>query len=93
MRLWQKPSELVEHRCHLVAICYVSDPHQAYRENIQKYAKEDQRVWEDLHHGILVGTEKFVKKIKQRYLPDIPHSELPSQKRLVKDVNIDILNH
>ena len=67
----------------------VSDPHHAYRANIQKYAKEEQRAWEDLHHGIFVGTEKFVKKIKKRYLPDIPHAELPSQKRVVKDVNIE----
>ena len=67
----------------------VSDPHQAYRENIQNYAKEEQRVWEDLRHGIFVGTEKFLQKIKKRYLPNIPHSELPSQKRLVRDVDID----
>jgi len=38
------------------------DQHQAYRENMQKYAKEEHRVWEDLRHGIFVGTEKFVKK-------------------------------
>ncbi len=37
----------------------VKDPHQAYRENMQKYSKEDKRVWEDLRHGIFVGTEKF----------------------------------
>jgi REP element-mobilizing transposase RayT len=67
----------------------VSDPHQAYREEMQRYSKEEQRVWEDLRHGIFVGTEKFVKKIKKRYLPDIPHAELPSQKRLGKDVDID----
>lgn len=67
----------------------VKDPHQAYRENIQKYSKEEQRVWEDLRHGIFVGTEKFVEKIKKRYLPAIPHAELPSQKRVIKDVNLD----
>ncbi len=66
-----------------------SDPHQAYREEMQRYSKEEQRVWEDLRHGIFVGTEKFVKKIKKRYLPDIPHAELPSQKLLEKDVDID----
>ena len=42
----------------------VKDPHQAYRENIQKYSKEEQRAWEDLRHGIFVGTEKFVKQLK-----------------------------
>jgi hypothetical protein len=67
----------------------VKDHHRAYRENMQKYSREEQRVWEDLRHGIFVGTEKFVKKIKKRYLPDIPHAELPSQKRAVKDVNIE----
>ena len=26
---------------------------------------EEHRTWEDLHHGIFMGTEKFVKKIKK----------------------------
>ena len=65
------------------------DTHRAYRENIQKYAKEEQRAWEDLRHGIFVGTEKFVKKIKKHHLPDLPHAELPSQKRVVKDIDIE----
>jgi REP element-mobilizing transposase RayT len=67
----------------------VKDQHQAYRENMQKYSKEEQRVWEDLRHGIFVGTEKFVKKINKRYLPNIPHAELPSQKHVIRDVNIE----
>jgi hypothetical protein len=67
----------------------VKDQHQAYRENMQKYTKEEQRVWEDLRHGIFLGTEKFVKKIKKRYLPDIPHAELPHQKRVIKDINVE----
>ena len=72
----------------------VEDIHQAYRESMQKYSKEDRRTWEDLRHGIFVGTEKFVKKIKKRYLPDIPHSELPHQKRVIKSVNLDkVLSH
>lgn len=69
----------------------VEDQHQAYRENIQKYSKEEQRVWENLRHGIFVGTEKFVRKIKKRYLPGVPHAELPHQKQIIKDVNIDMV--
>jgi putative transposase len=65
------------------------DNHQAYRESMQKYSKEEQRIWEDLRHGIFVGTEKFVKKIKKRYLPDIPHTELPDQKQVTKSINLD----
>ncbi|MHC4459371.1 MAG: transposase [Planctomycetota bacterium] len=67
----------------------VKDPHQAYRQNMQKYSKQEQQVWEDLRHGIFVGTEKFVKRIKKRYLPDIPHAELPHQKRVIKGANIE----
>jgi hypothetical protein len=67
----------------------VKDKHQAYREFMQKYSKEEHRTWEDLRHGIFVGTEKFVKKIKKRYLPDIPHTELPDQKQVTKSVNLD----
>jgi len=73
----------------LTQLMNVKDQHHAYRENMQRYSKEEQRVWEDLRHGIFVGTEKFVKKIKKRYLPDIPHAELPSQKQAVRDVNIE----
>ena len=67
----------------------VKDQQHAYRDNIQKYSKKEQRVWEDLRHGIFIGTEKFVKKIKKRYLPDMPHAELPHQKQVIKDVNIE----
>ncbi len=67
----------------------VKDRHQAYRGYIQKYYKEEQRVWQDLRHGIFVGTEKFVKKIKMRHLPDKPHAELPHQKRVTNDVKIE----
>ena len=67
----------------------VQDANLAYREAVQKYAKEEQRVWEDLRHGIFVGTERFVKKLKKRYLPDIPHAELPAQRRVVKDRNLE----
>jgi putative transposase len=67
----------------------VKDPHRAYREKMQKYSKEEQRVWEDLRHEIFLGTDKFVKKIKKRYLPDSPHAEMPHQKQVIKDVKID----
>jgi hypothetical protein len=39
--------------------------------------------------GIFIGTEKFVKKIKKRYLPDIPHAESPSQKQAIRDLNFE----
>jgi len=56
------------------------DRNQAYRENIQKYAKEESRVWEDLQHGIILGSERFVESIKERFLPEVPHREIPHQR-------------
>ena len=68
----------------------VKDRHQAYRGNIQKYSKEEQGGGKICGTGYLSGTEKFVKKIKMRYLPDKPHAELPHQKRVMNDVKIEI---
>jgi len=67
----------------------VKDQCRAYRKAMQKYSKEEQRTWEDLRHGIFVGTEKFVKKIKKQYLPDVPHAELPHQRRVAKNINLE----
>jgi putative transposase len=33
----------------------VDNVHKAYRENAQKYSREEQRLWEDLRHGIFLG--------------------------------------
>ena len=65
------------------------DKHRAYRDRTQKYAEEEQRTWEDLRHGIFVGTENFVTGIKERFLPDIPHNEMPDQKSIFKDDNLE----
>jgi len=67
----------------------VEDKHRAYRENAQSYSKEEQRIWEDLRHGIFLGTKKFTEKIKKRYLLDAPHAEIPSQKQLIKNLDPD----
>lgn len=64
-----------------------ADKHLAYREGAQKYSKEEQRVWEDLRHGVFLGTKKFVQKIKKRYLPDIPDGEIPHQRQLSKGID------
>jgi chromosomal replication initiation ATPase DnaA len=66
-----------------------NDKHRAYRDRVQKYASEEQRTWEDLRHGIFVGTENFVTDIKERFLPDIPHNEIPNQKSTLKDDNLE----
>jgi hypothetical protein len=67
------------------------DTHRAYREATQKYAKEEQRLWEDLRHGIFLGTKKFTAKIKQQYLTGAPHQEIPPQKQLAGEADTDAL--
>jgi putative transposase len=69
----------------------VTDIHVAYREGAQKYAKEEQRIWEDLRHGIFLGTKKFVQKIKKRHLPDVPDGEIPRQRQLSQSLDSEAL--
>jgi REP element-mobilizing transposase RayT len=66
----------------------VEDRHAAYREQTQRYSDEERRLWEDLRHGFILGTEQFVKSIKKEFLPDTPHREIPQQKLLIKDLDL-----
>jgi len=68
-----------------------SDKRKQYREKVQKYAREEKRLFEDLHHGMILGTKKFINKIRKQYLPDTPHNDLPQQKQLSKDIKLDDL--
>ena len=65
----------------------VDDRHRAYREAAQKCAKEEQRIWEDLRHGLFLGTQEFVKTIQKQYLPSTPNREIPPQIKIVKDLD------
>ncbi len=40
---------------------------------------------------MILGAKKFVNRIRKRFLPDIPHNDLPQQKQLAKDIKIDDL--
>ena len=66
-----------------------ADKHKQYREKVQKYADEEKRLLEDIHHGMILGAKKFVNKIRTQFLPDIPHNALPQQKQLAKDIKLD----
>jgi REP element-mobilizing transposase RayT len=67
----------------------VEDRHKAYRENTQKYAKEEGRLWEDLRHGFILGEKRFVSEIKKRFLPKTSHREIPQQRLLIKEVDVN----
>jgi REP element-mobilizing transposase RayT len=69
----------------------VEDKHKAYRAKVQKYAEEEACIWENFRHGMFFGSKKFVNRIKEKYLADEPHAEIPQQKLVKKDYNSQII--
>jgi len=65
------------------------DRHAAYRVEMQRYAQEETRLWEDLRHGFILGTKDFVEVIKGRFLPDTPQRDIPQQMDLKKNLDLE----
>jgi len=85
----QPPPEWLNTELILSQLVNAKDRHKAYRENTQKYAKEEGRLWEDLRHGFILGEKRFVGEIKKRFLPKTSHREIPQQRLLIKEVNVN----
>ncbi|MBT8352594.1 MAG: transposase [Deltaproteobacteria bacterium] len=64
-----------------------ADKNKAYREKVQNYAKEEKKLWEDLRHGLIIGSKKYVDKIRNAYLPEKLHQEIPQQRDLSKSID------
>jgi REP element-mobilizing transposase RayT len=60
------------------------DCHRSYREKVQKYASEEKRLFEDLRHGLVLGSKQFVEKIRKKYTPAKPALSLPQQRQVAK---------
>ena len=61
--------------------------HRQYREKSQKYSNEKRRVREEIRHGFIYGSKKFVKKIKTRYIAIEPDPAIPQQKSHLKSTD------
>jgi hypothetical protein len=61
------------------------DKHRQYREKSQKYSAEKRSIAEDIRHGFIYGSIKFVKRIKDRFMVEEPDSAIPQQKSIMKD--------
>lgn len=85
----QQAPEWLNTELILSQLVNAEDRHKAYRENTQKYAKEESRLWEDLRHGFILGENRFVCEIKKRFLPKTAHRDIPQQKSIVKDVDLN----
>jgi putative transposase len=67
--------------------------HRQYREKSQKYSDENRRIWEDIRHGFIYGSKKFVKRIKNRYMVSEPDPAIPQQKSIQKSTDpVQFLN-
>jgi len=64
-----------------------TDKHQQYRQKAQRYSDEHRRIWEDIRHGFIYGSKKFVKQIKDRYISGDPDPALPQQNSIIKDTD------
>jgi putative transposase len=66
------------------------DPHMAYRKKMQEYAKESQSVWEDVKHGLIYGSQDFVKNLKGRFLENKKNIELPQHNSLFREFDPEL---
>ena len=69
------------------------DKQRAYRQKVQKYSDEKNRIWEDVRHGLIYGSQNFVDKIKSNYLSDQSIDELPQLKRMLKGTEPGMVLH
>jgi REP element-mobilizing transposase RayT len=57
------------------------DGHKQYREKVQKYSREEKRLWEDFRHGLFLGSKKFVARLRKRYLPENHDKEIAGHRQ------------
>ncbi len=57
------------------------DEHKLYREKVQKYSREEKRLWEDFRHGLFLGSKKFVAGLRKRYLPENHDKEIAGHRQ------------
>ena len=46
--------------CLILSQSTAKDRHLAYRREVQRYADEKRRIWEDVAHGFIYGSREFV---------------------------------
>jgi putative transposase len=61
------------------------ESYKAYREKVQKYSEEEAKIFENLRHGIVFGTKRYMDKIKKNYLRKESDEEIPQLNWIIKD--------
>ena len=65
------------------------DCQRSYREKVQKYASEEKRLFEDLRHGLILGSKQFVNKIRKKYAPSKTEFSIPQQRQVAKSFDAE----
>lgn len=65
------------------------DPYKSYRVKVQQYAKEGEDFWEDFRYNLALGSKRFVDRLRRKYLPDEPRTDLPQQALLSKSTDMN----
>ena len=65
-----------------------SGKHKGYRQKVQEYAGEESRLWEDFRHGVILGSEGFVKGIRSSRGGVAAHKEIPQQKGVLGSIDL-----
>jgi REP element-mobilizing transposase RayT/DNA-binding CsgD family transcriptional regulator len=65
----------------------LQDKHKNYREKVQRYAKEEKHLFEDLRHGLILGSKQFVERIRKQYLQTEPETSIPQQSQIAKQID------
>ncbi len=66
------------------------DNHKSYRDKVQKYAGEEKHLFEDLRHGLILGSKQFVEKLRKQYLTGKPQASIPQQKQIGKRLDPEL---
>ncbi len=61
--------------------------HKGYREKVQNYAGEEGKLWEDFRHGLILGSEDFVEKIRSLAVGSALHKEIPQHRKVLAGLN------
>jgi REP element-mobilizing transposase RayT len=71
----------------ILSLLDTKDKHMAYRKMVQDYSREEKKIWEDFRHGLFLGSQKFIDRIKSKYLSENPDVEIPQKRQVLRDTN------
>ena len=65
--------------------------HLAYKKVVQEYSQEKSNHLEDIRYGLVFGSKEFASSIKNKFKPTTLATEIPTQKRLREELEIEPL--